>query len=40
MTSQRIDRALERFRAGKQDLYTDDGQKLYSEEECPRPRLS
>ena len=36
MTSQRIGRALEWFRAGKQDLYTDDGQKLYSDEEHER----
>ena len=36
MTSQRIGRALEWFRAGKQDLYTESGQKLYSDEEHER----
>jgi hypothetical protein len=36
MTKQRIDRALERFRAGEKDLYTEEGQKLYSEEEHER----
>ena len=36
MTSQRIDRALQRFRAGEQDLYTENGQKLYSDEEHER----
>jgi hypothetical protein len=36
MTKQSIDRALERFRAGERDLYTQEGQKLYSEEEYER----
>src|SRR4051812_47332550 len=36
MTKQRIDRALERFRSSKQDLYTEGGQKLYSDEEHER----
>lgn len=36
MTTRRIDRALEEFRAGKRDLYTKDGQKLYSDEEHER----
>jgi hypothetical protein len=36
MTARRIDRALEQFRAGTRDLYTEDGQKLYSDEEHER----
>jgi hypothetical protein len=36
MTTRRIDRALEQFRAGERDLYTEDGQKLYSDEEHER----
>ena len=36
MTTRRIDRALEEFRAGERDLYTEDGQKLYSDEEHER----
>jgi hypothetical protein len=36
MTKQSIDRALERFRAGERDLYAQEGQKLYSEEEHER----
>ena len=36
MTARRIDKALEQFRAGERDLYTEDGQKLYSDEEHER----
>jgi hypothetical protein len=36
MTARRIDRALEHFRAGERDLYTEEGQKLYSDEEHER----
>jgi hypothetical protein len=36
MSKHRIDTALERFRAGERDLYTDEGQKLYSDEEHER----
>lgn len=33
MTTRRIDKALEHFRAGERDLYTEEGQRLYSDEE-------
>jgi hypothetical protein len=36
MSTRRIDRAVEKFRAGKRNLYTDDGQMLYSDEEHVR----
>jgi hypothetical protein len=36
MTKRDIDRALEQFRAGERDLYTDEGYKLYSDEEHER----
>jgi hypothetical protein len=36
MTTRRIDRALEHFRAGERDLYTEGGQRLYSDEEHER----
>jgi hypothetical protein len=32
----KIDTALKRFRAGKRELYTEEGQKLYSDEEHER----
>jgi hypothetical protein len=44
MSKQRIDGALERFRAAEQNLYTEEGQKLYSDEEheltYPMPPIS
>lgn len=36
MSTQRIDNALQKFRRGSQGLYTDEGQKLYSDEEHER----
>ena len=36
MTTRRIDRAVEKFRAGRQNLYNEDGQKIYAEEEHER----
>jgi hypothetical protein len=36
MTKQQIDRALEKFRAGERNLYNEEGQKLYSDEEHER----
>jgi hypothetical protein len=36
MTKQRIDRALEKFRAGERNLYNEEGHKLYSDEEHER----
>ena len=36
MTARRIDRAVEKVRTGKQNLYTEEGQMLYSNEEHAR----
>jgi hypothetical protein len=36
MTKRSVDRAVEQFRAGERDLYTDEGQRLYSDEEHER----
>ena len=36
MIARRIDQATAAFRAGMRDLHTDDGQKLYSDEEHER----